>query len=265
MSDIASESKALQDLLKIPMPLEDRVLLLLKLFIKRKPNEKLTSTWSQRKSRIEANKPRWNDSLKYAAIYWKKDQRTIRRWCEKGVFKRARRTKGGQWRIPQIHVKNVDLKRLAKLFRQPKTVFGLKASKDMDGVFWSLRQTTKQAQVLDEISRGITGKPVSGPFVSDDALDISIEDPKRIRIQSCARKLALDSGHVEIWALAKAMGISRATLYRRYGPKMIRSAIQKANVKVRVIDQDEPEQDSLTRQVAKEFEIASHLHEKEDH
>lgn len=263
--DLKKPEEIVRELVQSRIPSEDKAWLFLKLFVRLKPNEKLPSTWSQRKQRIEANTPWWNDSLKWAALHWRKDQRTIRRWCENGIFRHAYRTKGGHWRIPYKEVECVDLNRLAKCFRHPKRINQSKLFKSLDEVFRKTWITAKQAQLLEEIKRRITGTATQDQHVTDEALMFSLENPEAIRVKSHARQLSLNKGHVTAAILAKALKISRATLYRRYGTKMIRYAIQKARVKISVAIPNKTEADSLAQQVAEIFKNAAHLHEPGEH
>jgi hypothetical protein len=262
MSDLDSWIAKLREVLKVAASPEDRLKALIKLFVILPPGKKLPTTLAERKLRLEWNMPRWNDSLKWAAQYWNKDQRTIRRWCRNGVFRNAYQTKGGHWRIPFLKESDIDLERLRACYRNPKSLFQSEYAKSLKEFFSALGDATDTAQILDLIATEVRKQSVTnGPAkVSNDALDLAVEERKRIRLEARARMLVLDRGYVTATALAMKLGISRATLYRNYGTKMVRTAIQRAS---RSVNCDTPAttQNSLSDEVAEVFSEAAKLFE----
>lgn len=269
MSEVEAGRAALLEVLNSPIKLDDKVLRILRRYYEPKAGERLPTTWTDRERRIQANMPHWNDSLKWAALVWEKDQRTIRRWCEKKVFKHAYRTKGGHWRIPYLQVREVDMNRLVKCHRHHKSILRSKAARYFAGVIDHLRLIVGESLLLDEIAAQIAGSTAKDhggqkKRVSDDALVLCASRLKEIRIEARARKRNLDAGSVTASTLAEALGVSRATLYRTYGKKQIRAAIQKASVKFEVNERVEQDR-SLAQEVESVFEDAARLHEDREY
>jgi hypothetical protein len=65
--------------------------------------------------------------LKWAALVFEKDERTIRRWCEKKYFKSATQTPGGHWRIEPEEVERLRGKLRG---RGPRRLFTTRVWKD---------------------------------------------------------------------------------------------------------------------------------------
>src|SRR5262245_58806400 len=81
------------------------------------------ATVEQRMNRIEDRMVE-DGSLKFAALYYQKDPRTIRRWCEKGFFSSASRTPGKHWRIPFNKIEEAEVTMGKRDRRKIKTIFG---------------------------------------------------------------------------------------------------------------------------------------------
>ncbi len=95
--------------------------------------------------------------LQWASLVFKKDARTIRRWCEKGHFPGALKTKGKHWRIPPQVVEEVWKNHPGGFGRGPRRLFGTKVwkqfQKELETLFGiRLKQAVEMEAALQDKS-----------------------------------------------------------------------------------------------------------------
>jgi hypothetical protein len=178
-----------------------------------------------------------DDSLKWAALHYGKDPRTIRAWCEKGFFPSAYRTPGRHWRIPFRAIREAE-NRLDAFARAPKTLRGSKE--------WAqLRQRLKNipkgvraacevyAAVQDLATTEFRAKRVKVSVGAVDGMLLAHETGilPWLRLRLAARRLLAGEPTKRITRqmLARELGMSVAGLYRQYGADPIRRAIRQAS------------------------------------
>jgi hypothetical protein len=149
-----------------------------------------------------------------------KDQRTIRRWCEKGLVPGAYRTKGGHWRIrakkyylikPRIDGFARDRKgqwksgkELARLLRRPYFKAAISAVDEL------LQGEQLAAQVeLDEIASASWQAADKAPSIEN------YEHIKRLAVTLWARR-AVEYGRPSMAAIARSSGLPRTTFIRYF-------------------------------------------------
>ena len=200
--------------------------------------------------------------LLQAARHYGKDPKTIRRWCKKGYFPGAYQTKGKHWRIPFLAADKAVLP--VGFARKPKTIFGTKvwkefkaeaprifgpelallyeteaARQDMSEAEFALARKTKDARLapseaaFDVLEKAVRREKVNGKG----------ETPAlaHARLVELARRLYLNAPDTTLSHkhLSKAMGISTATLYRRFTAKGIREVLDAANERLPLGNQDD--------------------------
>src|SRR5208282_2108084 len=170
-----------------------------------------------------------DDSLKWAALHYGKDPRTIREWCKLGFFPSAYRTPGKHWRIPFGAIKEAE-KHLPDFARKPKTLLG---SKEWAQLKPRLKNIPKGVKAAFEVNAAMQdlgsveirkGRPkVSTAAVGAMLLAYEKGNPPHLRLLLAARRLyARDpTKPITRQMLARETGVSTATLYRHYGAKKI--------------------------------------------
>ncbi len=170
--------------------------------------------------------------LQWAAVVFDKDPRTIRRWCEDGVFPGAFRTKGGHWRVPIQVVEEVRQKHPKGRGRASRTLWGTRQWKELkrflddfdrvggDILSWiaatqgmAPSEVPPPARIVDHVLRARTLGRTEVARLYTAAIQVQTSDP---------------DGRVRTAKLASALRIHTATLYRRYGAERIREAIRLA-------------------------------------
>ena len=209
--------------------------------------------WSQRKvttalARQRKRELRFEENgrvngLQYAAIVFEKDERTIRRWCEKKYFPGANQTDGGHWRIP-IPVVEMVYKLHPKGFgRSARSLFGTKDWKlfKKDAVLLFVRRFGEamalEAALQDKSESEFATAPVPFSRTAVDKLKTVIDTGQTdyANLRYLARRLFKEDPNrpINYKLLAAALRINPSTLYRRYGKAGVRSAIKAAAKPIR--------------------------------
>jgi hypothetical protein len=177
-------------------------------------------------------------SLKFAALYYQKDPRTIRRWCEKGYFPSATRTAGKHWRIPYDQIEEAEVRMEKKNGRNPKTIFGTSDWRNfraaMRRVFRGIRTAREIEGALMDLSS--TDFRHQRSPLSESSIDLLKKASENgslaaLRLKAAARRIK--AGHPQKMVtglqLATELNLSRATLYRApFGARSVRAAIREA-------------------------------------
>jgi len=181
--------------------------------------------------------------LTYPAMLFQKDVKTIKRWCEKGLFPGATKTKGGHWRIPAQAVEQVRKTHPDGFGRRPKKLFGTKIWKEFKveapRFFGKLlpRTIEFEAALRDMSQRQFLQAPESPSSKAIDLLASAVKRGRDDYVSFCnlARRLKREnpSGHLNYQLLADALKIVPSTLYRRYTQKGVSSAIKAALVELK--------------------------------
>lgn len=179
-----------------------------------------------------------------AALHYGKDPRTIRRWCEKGFFPSAHRSKrkGGHWRIPFTAIGEAQSRLPNGYARRPKNIFGTKVWREFKAeareLFGDLLagaveiESALKNRSQAELKSALKSKDKC-LLPSEPALDVlaaarASEKLDFARLCALACRLYLDDPHLNASQLAKELGISTATIYRRFKASQIRGAIRAA-------------------------------------
>lgn len=194
----------------------------------------MPSISSYRRARRER---RWEKSgrmhgLQWAALVFDKDQRTIRRWCERGVFPGAFRTAGGHWRIPARVVEEVRQKNPSGLGRGARTLWGTQKWKQLKHFLDELDRVGGDIMSWIGAIQGNDPSEVPNPEkIMDHVLRARSQGKDEVaRLYTAAVQIhsSNPNGRVTTAKLASALHTHTATLYRRYGAGQIRRAIRLA-------------------------------------
>lgn len=189
---------------------------------------------SYRRARRER---RWERSgrtrgLQWAAVVFDKDERTIRRWCERGVFPGAFRTAGGHWRIPARVVEEVRQRHPSGLGRGARTLWGTQKWKQLKHFLDELDRAGGDIMSWIGAIQGIDPSEVPNPEkIVDHVLRARSQGKDELaRLYTAAVQIhsSKPQGRVTTAKLASALRVHTATLYRRYGAGQIRKAIRLA-------------------------------------
>lgn len=202
---------------------------------------KLVTPSCLRKARLERrfeNSGGRHDSLHLAAVLFGKDVRTIRRWCQQGLFPGATLTRGGHWKIPPKVIEAVRRAHPKGVGRRPRRVFGTRVwkefEKDMMRVFGEgLLEAVEMEAAFRDQSQSAFLK--SAPAIGTKTLlklkkAVATGQADYLTLRNLARRLYLESPdrRIDQRLLAAAFGIHLSTLYRRYSQKQIAAAINAA-------------------------------------
>lgn len=166
-------------------------------------------------------------SVSLSKIAWIKcvNQRTVRRWCQKGMVPGAYQTRGGHWRVRESKKFNRWL-----IFRykagslgsvQPGTTFGDrldlldKAQLLLRGFVRSDFDNGKIFERDPELEHEMYTKPYA-EFITPQVRRMVDEHPDAIRVATAALELYREGVKLTASNLAAKLSMSRATLYRRY-------------------------------------------------
>jgi len=196
-------------------------------------------TLAQRMQRIGRRRAS-EDSILIAALKYQKDPRTIRRWCEKGYFPTAYQTKGGHWRIPIEYLRRSPLRPSGPI-RLPKRLYGTKDYKRLRSLLQKVAKTAGIAAIFEMARRGIPMMALlksKGKKISNKSLETALSVVQSLKDREAKLLAAADlirgqtpKQKLSAGKLARFIGISRATLYRRYGSRVIQRAIGKGTWK----------------------------------
>lgn len=206
-------------------------------------------------------------ALKLMALSLQKDEKTVTRYCERGLIPFASRTSGGHWRIayskftrekyhqmlsvllPQMRkktaVRRINKERLVqvdKWVKQAWIAFSaelLSGRNERDWLFPEEVDALRKISPGEEIHVGPEWLRASdAAYLTKTLLLLAVRRLQR-------KKLTPTNGRV-----AKEIGISRATLYRRYSAEELKSALglscgvgdapQKATLHEDGMDEEEP-------------------------
>lgn len=196
----------------------------------------------------------WRGGLGYPAVYYGKAPRTIRRWCEQGFFPSAWRTSGGHWRVPPNAVREAERHLPLGYTRGPKNLLKTSAWKEFKREFIQVfceaipmaveieasAQNLSQEEFLSAVankSRAV--RPSSNTF---DILARAhqLKSLPLTRLRSFARRVQMSSPEKRLTAvrLARALGVSLSTLYRRFGTDGLRVVIAGAHRSHEALEED---------------------------
>jgi len=163
-------------------------------------------------------------SLSALALALGKDSRTVRRYCEKGFVPGATITAGGHWRVKTTR-KTVLAARLATVkFSRHHKIAGNDKGKLKRSLSAAWGIGTETAVVGKELFAGLKREDA-------DATERAAVSAAEKRLDhSALMAAALLAAKKKLYAstIAKVMGISRATLYRHFTKREIRSVIKAA-------------------------------------
>ena len=207
-------------------------------------NEVVITSEIRQSNREHRFKRRGNaKGLQLAAIKFEKDIKTIKRWCEKGFFPDAYKTKGGHWRIPANVVESVSRIRPNGFGRRPKSLFGTKVWKEFkkDAPEFFGKHMTRvlefEAALRDMSQSEFLQAPVPPSSRAIDLLATAVNRKTDNFASLCnlARRLQRESPtrRLNYKLLADAMNIVPSTLYRRYKREGVREAIRSASLDLR--------------------------------
>lgn len=167
-------------------------------------------------------------SLEWLARRLRKTARTVRRYCENGLVPGAFRTPKGHWRV-NYNLQLVEAVRRAieKFERNSKNKPGYVA-KRANPSGRRLGKAVMDAELAYALAR------TAGAYTDEDermqkklpnwALGAAHKKRRLTLLVAVAKHLAKDDGIVTANALASALRISRATLFRLYSAKEMREA-----------------------------------------
>lgn len=177
------------------------------------------------------------------AADWGVSQRTVRRWCERGLLPGAYRTKGGHWRIRKNarisfqllsslkHTRGIRCAPLAtrERFESPgfqlALQFSLAAHLERLGLPMSAADDREIIRADPELHRLLWDVPLS-KFTLPQAKQAVVHRPDETRLFVAAKEIENDGGPLNATAIAKRLGVSRATLYRHFTADEIQRAIR---------------------------------------
>ena len=199
-----------------------------------------------------------------------KDLRTLRRWCEQGIIPGAQKTKhGGHWRVDWVRWSPKQHRELAERIgghaRMPRNLMRSRRWKDFERKMkpvWA-----EYIPLLIELDAELRGSgPVDiqkqrQPEPTDAALRKLVTVFQRghhaamrqLRFRLEARRLVLSGKKLTIAALASRVGISRRTMFRRYG-KQAKNALSAAANPLRQEDRPVGISETIHEQVVRYFE-----------
>jgi len=174
-----------------------------------------------------------NFTLKKLALQLGKSERTVRRWCDRGLVPGAYRTKGGHWRIPKEAVRRFDeIDKNASAFSRTAwdkrwaSGYGLTESDRRMGWPLSLRVTAALEALTyadiatlvpeDDRYREFFTEPGVVHITAGEELVANLgRENIGLLLAVAARELASTGQSVSASNLAKELGISRSHLYRK--------------------------------------------------
>lgn len=196
-------------------------------------------TTAIRREQIAQKHPRSGYSLAILASHLSKrflvhkDLRTIRRWCEQGIIPCARKTKhGGHWRVmwtawtPQQERSLME--HIGGHARMPKNLLRSRRWKNFEKRMKPIfSEHIPMLLQLDAELRGDTTEDLQRkrpPKLTDQLLrkffDLcqrgNRDDMRYLKFRLEARRLFLAGKRLTVAALARRVGISRRTMFRRY-------------------------------------------------
>jgi hypothetical protein len=175
------------------------------------------------------------DSLKWAALHYGKDPRTIRNWCKKGWFPSAYRSPGGHhWRIPFNTISEAETHLTPGLCRKPKSLLGSKDWVQLKPKLKSIFRGVKAAYETHAGIRDLSNRELRGerPKVSLEAVDMMLHAYEAghlsyMQLRLAARRIQAGDPTRRITRkmLARETGMSVAGLYRHFGAERIARVI----------------------------------------
>jgi excisionase family DNA binding protein len=183
-----------------------------------------------------------NFTLKNLALQLGKSERTVRRWCDRGLIPGAYRTKGGHWRIPKEAIRRYDeIAKSAESFSRTAwekrwaSGYGRTESERRIGWPLSLRVSAALKDLTyadiatlgpeDDRFREFFTEP-GEPYISKGEEMVAELGRENIHflIHVATRELLAKGRAVTASNLAKELGISRSHLYRRFSKKQLAAA-----------------------------------------
>jgi len=165
-------------------------------------------------------------SLQWLAQLLGKDARTVRRYCELGLVPGAWRTTGGHWRVRRGTKTVKQVRRAIEAFaRRSKTAWERKAEKGRRRT----ERTAKAVHVAYTFAR-TAGLYTDKEFARNAAIPEKAKkagsEPlqRRTLLFTAAQVLRQTDSRIPAGKLASLLGVSRATLFRRYSAKEIKEA-----------------------------------------
>ncbi|MEI6033936.1 MAG: helix-turn-helix domain-containing protein [Verrucomicrobiae bacterium] len=174
-----------------------------------------------------------NFTLKNLALQLGKSERTVRRWCDRGLIPGAHRTKGGHWRIPKEAIRRYDeIAKSAESFSRTAwekrwaSGYGRTESERRMGWPLSLRVSAALKDLTyadiatldpeDDRYREFFTEPGVLHITAGEKLvaELGREDIGLL-LAVAARELTSTGQSVSASNLAKELGISRSHLYRQ--------------------------------------------------
>jgi hypothetical protein len=231
---------------------------------------------SQKQWRRAKRHPHSGQSLSMLAFvlekefHVEKELRTLRRWCEDGVIPRARKTKGkgGHWRVDWSHWTSEERTTLAEHIgahaRLPKSILQSRRWKNFEKKMkpvWAEYiplLLELDAALRDPFAENFYKKTLSEP--SDEAMRILIklhqgasqDGMRHLKFRLKARQLFLSEKPLTFEALAKRVGISRRTLFKRYR-QQVRDALKSAATPLNLYDRLDEISENLHEEVLAVF------------
>lgn len=202
---------------------------------------KLVTPSCLRKARLERrfeNSGGRHHSLHLAAVLFGKDVRTIRRWCQQGLFPGATLTPGGHWKIPPQAIEAVRKEHPKGVGRRPRRVFGTRLWKEFERDMWrvfgkgALESIEMEAALRDQAQSEFVKSPPTlriGTLLKLKKIVAAVQSDY-LKLRNLARRLYLENPERRIGCklLADALDIHPSTLYRRYSQKQVAAAVKAA-------------------------------------
>jgi hypothetical protein len=186
---------------------------------------KLVTPSYLRKARLERrfeNSGGRHHSLHLAAVLFGKDVRTIRRWCQQGLFPGATLTPGGHWKIPPKVIEAVRKSYPEGFGRRHRRVFGTRVwkefEKDMMKVFGEglLESVEMESALRDQSQSEFVEAP---PTIKTKTLlqlrrVVATGQSNYLKLRNLARRLYLENPdrRIDYKLLASALRIHPSTL-----------------------------------------------------
>ena len=199
----------------------------------------VTSGMRQRRREFRFERNGRYRGLQWASLLFGKDVKTIKRWCEKGLFPGATKTTGGHWRIPPRIVEETWRLHPHGFGRGARTLFGTRIWKEFTK--WVLTVFGKrlaesfdlEAAFQDKSELEFSTRPIPPSSEAIDRLKVAVDGGQSdyLGLRSLARRLykVNPERRVNYQLLADALNINPSTLYRRYTKEDVRSAIKAAS------------------------------------
>jgi len=228
-----------------------------------------------RLGRIAQTHPRSGDSLAILALalqrdfHVEKDLRTLRAWCQRGLIPRARKTKhGGHWRVKWTDWTHQERRALATRIgghaRMPKNLLRSRRWKNFEKkmrpivaeyipLLFQLDAEIRGA-APEEAQRKLPPAPTEYSLQQITALyqGLGRDAMRYLRFRLEARRLYLAAKKLTFEALAKRVGMSRRTMFRRYH-QQAEDAMRGAATALTPEDRPEVLDDTLHDQVVSHF------------